>query len=68
MPQMNGKEIFLVMRKINPNVKVILFSGYSINEGPQEIINNGAYGFIHKPFDLVELLETITNVLNKKPA
>ncbi len=55
MPQMNGKEIFEKLKVIQPEVNVLLSSGYSVNEQALEILENGCKGFIQKPFNLEEL-------------
>lgn len=62
MPEMNGKETFLALQKINPLVKVILSSGFSMDEDAQEILNQGVLGFIQKPFDANELGKVIDEV------
>ena len=59
MPLKSGKETFFELKKINPFVKVIISSGYSSDGEAQTILNNGARGFIQKPFILTELIETI---------
>jgi CheY-like chemotaxis protein len=41
MPVMGGEETFQNLRKLNPRVKVLLSSGYSINGLAQEILDQG---------------------------
>ncbi|MGV8059745.1 MAG: PAS domain S-box protein [Smithellaceae bacterium] len=55
MPEMNGGEIFDELKRINPDVKVLLSSGYSINGQASKIIRRGCVGFIQKPFTMREL-------------
>ncbi|MDX8388311.1 MAG: PAS domain S-box protein [Ghiorsea sp.] len=50
MPGMNGKECFEALQKINPEVKVILISGYAEEEVMKGFENGGVAGFIKKPF------------------
>ncbi len=57
MPKMSGSEVFNQIRKINPKVKVLLSSGYSIDGQVTEIMDRGCQGFIQKPFTL-EVLST----------
>ncbi|MFZ2657580.1 MAG: response regulator [Victivallales bacterium] len=64
MPKMNGKQVFTSLKDINPDIKVILSSGYSIDGDAQSIIDSGAKAFIQKPFNMKELSNLIENVLN----
>ena len=52
MPHMGGGETFDRMKEIDPDVKVLLSSGYGIDGQAQEILDRGCDGFIQKPFDL----------------
>lgn len=65
MPGMNGGEVYNRLKKINPQVKVILSSGYSLNEQAREIMTRGCNAFLQKPFSLRELPEKIAEVLGK---
>jgi len=65
MPDMDGRKTFLEMRKINPHVKALLSSGYSIDGEAQEILNEGVLGFLQKPFLLDELSRKVADVLEK---
>ncbi|MBW2112574.1 MAG: PAS domain S-box protein [Deltaproteobacteria bacterium] len=64
MPNMGGGETYDTLREINPDVKVILSSGYSINGQAQEILNRGCDGFIQKPFKIKELSHKLRQVLD----
>ncbi len=66
MPKLGGLETFLRLRNINPQVKVILSSGYSENGRAQEIIRYGVSGFIQKPYQVHKLLAMVRQVLTKK--
>jgi two-component system cell cycle sensor histidine kinase/response regulator CckA len=63
MPQMGGSKVFDVLRQIDPSVRVLLSSGYSINGQAQEILRRGCLGFIQKPFSIQELARKIRAVL-----
>jgi DNA-binding NtrC family response regulator len=63
MPAMGGGETFDQLKEINPDIKVILSSGYSINGEASEIMDRGCSGFIQKPFDMNQLSETIRSIL-----
>ena len=62
MPHMGGRETFEAMHKINPDVNVLLSSGYSIDGEAQAILETGAKGFIQKPFRAHELLSMVQEV------
>jgi len=66
MPDIGGREIYHMLKKINPDIKVLLSSGYSINDEVEEMLARGCDGFIQKPFFLKELARKIREILNKK--
>jgi PAS domain S-box-containing protein len=63
MPKMGGHEAFISMRKINPQIKALLSSGHSIDGRAQRILDEGALGFIQKPYTQVELLRKVAIAL-----
>ncbi len=63
MPEMNGKDTYAELKRINPQVKVLLVSGYSLNKQIEELMGNGCNGFIQKPFDIVQLSQKLREVL-----
>jgi CheY-like chemotaxis protein len=65
MPDMGGGEAYDRMREINPDVKVLLLSGYSIDGQATEILERGCNGFIQKPFDMKELSRSVREILDK---
>ena len=64
MPGISGGETFDRLREINPEVKVLLASGYSIDGQAQEILDRGCDGFIQKPFRLKELSRRVREALD----
>jgi two-component system cell cycle sensor histidine kinase/response regulator CckA len=64
MPGMGGGETYDRMREIDPTVKILLSSGYSIDGEATEILERGCDGFIQKPFDLLTLSEEIRKILD----
>ncbi len=64
MPGVSGGEIFDRLRKIDPEVKVLLASGYSLDDQARRIMERGCSGFIQKPFDLKRLSHKIREVLD----
>jgi len=64
MPGMSGGETFDRFRKINPEIRVLLSSGYSIDGEAQQIIDRGCRGFLQKPFQLKMLAQNVRKILN----
>lgn len=65
MPEINGKDTFIEMRKINPEVIAFLSSGYSLNGEAQKILDEGIKAFIQKPYRWNELAKLIDEALKK---
>jgi PAS domain S-box-containing protein len=64
MPDMGGSETFDRLREVNPAIKILLSSGYSINGQAAVILARGCNGFIQKPFDLKTLSQKIREILD----
>ncbi|HNU85096.1 MAG TPA: response regulator, partial [Syntrophales bacterium] len=63
MPRMGGGQAYDRIKSINPSVKVLLLSGYSIDGEATQILSRGCNGFIQKPFNLEQLSRSIKAVL-----
>lgn len=59
MPKMNGGVVFNALKSMNPGIKVVLASGYSMNGQASLIMERGCRAFIQKPFSLRELAQKI---------
>ena len=66
MPEMDGGETYDKMRKINPDIKVLLSSGYSIDGQATEILERGCSGFIQKPFNIRRLSQKIREIMSNE--
>jgi len=66
MPEMSGGKTFDRLKEINPDIKVILSSGYSLSGQAQEILDRGCSGFIQKPFNLNGLSRKIKEIMEKR--
>lgn len=64
MPSMGGGEAYDRMKEINPNVKVLLSSGYSVDRETKEILARDRGGFIEKPCTIKELSNKIREILD----
>jgi CheY-like chemotaxis protein len=65
MPDLGGSEVYDKIKAIDPEVKVLLSSGYSVEGEATEILNKGCNGFIQKPFNIKRLSRKIREVLDK---
>ena len=59
MPKQNGRETFHALREMDPSVRVLISSGFTAEGGAQELLDEGAAGFLQKPFDLEQLSDAI---------
>lgn len=66
MPGASGGETYDRLKRINPKVKVLLASGYSMNGQAKEIMARGCDGFIQKPFTPKEISRRIREILDAK--
>ncbi|GAB4334014.1 MAG: hypothetical protein Kow0037_12440 [Calditrichia bacterium] len=66
MPVMDGRAAFIEIKKINPNQKIFIISGYSQREDLDEILRKGAVGFMRKPFQVNEIATKVKEILNIK--
>ena len=65
MPEMDGGDTYDRLRDVNPDIRVLLSSGYSINGHAEKILSRGCDGFIQKPFDIKHLSLEIRKILDR---
>ena len=68
MPGFSGGETFDALYAIDPAVRVLLSSGYSVDGEAEAILQRGCRGFIQKPFSISRLSRKIREVLDQKPS
>jgi len=66
MPKTDGREVFRRVREINPRAKVIVSSGYSHDRDADDLLEQGAAGFVQKPYRMADLLKMVEKVLDGK--
>jgi CheY-like chemotaxis protein len=66
MPKMSGKETYIKMKEIQPDVRVLLASGFRLDERVDQVLKLGVKEFIQKPFTLEKLARAIDRVVNTK--
>ncbi|MDX9722490.1 MAG: PAS domain S-box protein [Myxococcota bacterium] len=62
MPDLGGQAVYELLRAIDPTVRVVLASGYSLNGEAQRILDSGVRAFLQKPFRFAELARVIAEV------
>ena len=64
MPRMNGQTAFAELQQLNPDVRVVLMSGFTQSVELERLERAGAAGHVRKPFDLAELSSQISRALS----
>ena len=65
MPGMGGHKCLRELLRMDPAVKVVIASGYSVNEQVRRSLEAGAAGYVGKPYQINELLELLRDVLDR---
>ncbi len=65
MPKLGGHGTFYQLKAINPNVKILLSSGYVSQEEIEDLLEHGANGFLNKPHKVRELAVEIRKILDE---
>ena len=63
MPLMGGREAFESMRRIDPEVPVLVCTGFGENEEVQHLLDLGAAGMLAKPYRIAELAARLEGVM-----
>ena len=66
IPDINGMEILKTLRRKQPGVTIIIFTGYATVESVREALKLGAFDYIPKPFTPEELLDVVTNAIKAR--
>ncbi|MBP9837562.1 MAG: response regulator [Proteobacteria bacterium] len=64
MPKMPGDQLFKKMKEVDPDVPVLIASGFSSDARTKYILDNGGLGFLQKPFTIDELAIEVRNCLD----
>ncbi len=68
MPDLNGLEVLMGIKSINSSVEVIILTGHGSTAAGIEGMKNGAFDYIMKPVDLLELIDKINQAYEKRQA
>ena len=64
MPELNGRETFFLLKKINPNIKSIVLSGFSLNEDINKVLKDGCLMHLKKPVKIADLKNAVAGTLS----
>lgn len=62
LPGKDGVESFLEIRKLKPSARVVMMTGYSVEQLLEQAVEHGAWGVLDKPIDVHRVLEMIENI------
>jgi DNA-binding response OmpR family regulator len=68
LPGIDGVEAFFECKKIRPHAKIMLMTGYSLEQLVARALRGGALGVLRKPFAMDEILDVLTQVVPGEPA
>lgn len=63
MPHLSGDQTFFRLKALDPDVKVLVISGFASKEAVNSILDNGGLGFVQKPFTIAELAKIVRQCL-----
>lgn len=66
MPVMGGAQAFSLLKQVHPSCKVIISSGYDLNDSAKSLLDAGADSFLQKPFRLTDLTSEVRRLLDAK--
>ena len=64
MPEMGGMQLYRALRELNPNVKVVLTTGYPLGTGTKELLGQGNLSWIQKPYNSDVLAQCLRKALD----
>ena len=66
MPDMDGSALFMALKAETPGIKVVLMSGYPLNENGKELLEMGVVAWLEKPISFKQLSNVVSNALSVK--
>ncbi|MHA1378530.1 MAG: response regulator [Candidatus Helarchaeota archaeon] len=66
MPEINGLETLREIKKLRQSTKVIMMTGYSVEDLLEKALEEGACNIVHKPFSMKNVLKLIENEIKNK--
>jgi two-component system response regulator HydG len=66
MPRVDGAELLKITKTISPSIEVILITGHGTVDVAVDVMKDGAFDFIQKPFNKVTVIKSIKNAFEKR--
>ncbi len=66
MPGLSGMEVLKEIKKMGADVDVIIISGYGTLKNAQEAMNYGVVGFITKPFNVTDIVASVSKSVERR--
>lgn len=67
MPVMDGAKAFTLLKQVRPTCKIIISSGYDLNDSARSLLVSGADAFLQKPFRMTDLTTEVRRLLDSNP-
>lgn len=65
MPRMDGEETFRALKRFDPSVRILVASGFSRGDKVAELMDEGALGFLEKPFDYEQFSKMVVQLVRE---
>lgn len=66
MPEIRGEDLIREIRKVNPDISVVILTAYPSVDSAVQALQNNVFDYVKKPFKINELRDTIRNALRSK--
>ncbi len=66
LPDMNGLDVVRESRKANPDIGAIVMTGYTDNETAVRALNEGAFAYLQKPYNIDEVKATVARLVERQ--
>ncbi len=67
LPKLSGEQVFKQLQRINPGVRILFSTGFIREEKKKELLQSGALDFIHKPYQINEMLTVLRRAIDSAP-
>jgi two-component system cell cycle sensor histidine kinase/response regulator CckA len=64
MPGMSGEATFGALKEVQPDLKILLWSGYAAEQDVSRMLRRGAVGFVQKPYGVADFSRTIADAVS----
>lgn len=66
MPGLNGVEAFKRIKRIKPEMKTIMMTGYAVDNLIRDALEEGAHSAVYKPLDMDHILKLLNEIRDRK--